>query len=365
MQYGAPIPADVEPATIPQFSIGSSPFVSVLERSMPVICRRANYGFKIATDDLNNRAFVADIAANSSASKIFSTPKATNNKLRGAYIIRINNTPVFTASDVLHLLRSLADSATPSIEFTFAPERRATSKQIRRAARELNLFNPIPPIDTPLVHSISVSDLRVISAVRHPNLSFSETDLPISHIHAGLHAIRSQATTDAELSLGHFTRRKLKQLDTWPLWHAGEFKQLDQFHALGMYGDPIPRPPTAIVLRQHWQYHIKRDGTCRARNCCDGSPRAAPALHKLVETYSSCVEQPVQRLFFALAAQLNYQVFGGDAKDAFAHSPPPITQRMSPSMMPTPNGTLLSLQWAVSIGRIDITTSVMTLRHSP
>jgi hypothetical protein len=31
----------------------------------------------------------------------------------------------------------------------------------------------------------------------------------------------------------------------------------------------------------------------------------------------------VQRLFFALAAHLNYKVFGGDAKDAFAHSPPP------------------------------------------
>ena len=90
-----------------------------------------------------------------------------------------------------------------------------------------------------------------------------------------------------------------------------------------MYGDPIPRPKDAIVLRQHWQYHIKRDGTRRSRNCCDGSKRAAPALHRVVQTYSSCVEQPVQRLFFALSASLNYRVFGGDAKDAFAHSPPP------------------------------------------
>jgi hypothetical protein len=35
------------------------------------------------------------------------------------------------------------------------------------------------------------------------------------------------------------------------------------------------------------------------------------------------VEQPIQRLFYAVAAQLNYHVFGGDAKDAYAHSPPP------------------------------------------
>ena len=37
----------------------------------------------------------------------------------------------------------------------------------------------------------------------------------------------------------------------------------------------------------------------------------------------SCVEQPVSCLFFALSAALNYTVYGGDAQDAFAHSPAP------------------------------------------
>lgn len=48
-----------------------------------------------------------------------------------------------------------------------------------------------------------------------------------------------------------------------------------------------------------------------------------PFSHRFAQTYSSCVEQPIQRLFFALAAELNYKVYGGDATDAFAHSPPP------------------------------------------
>jgi hypothetical protein len=50
---------------------------------------------------------------------------------------------------------------------------------------------------------------------------------------------------------------------------------------------------------------------------------AAPKLHALAETYVYCVEQPVSCLFFALAAALNYLIFGGDAQDAFAHSPAP------------------------------------------
>jgi Reverse transcriptase (RNA-dependent DNA polymerase) len=92
-----------------------------------------------------------------------------------------------------------------------------------------------------------------------------------------------------------------------------------------MFGEPVPKPPGAIVLCPHWQYSIKRDGTRRSRNCCDGSPRSAPLLHGIASTYSSCVEQPVQRLFFALAAREGYKVYGGDAQDAYAHSPPPET----------------------------------------
>ena len=68
---------------------------------------------------------------------------------------------------------------------------------------------------------------------------------------------------------------------------------------------------------------MKRDGQRRAQQCCDGSKQAAPILHALAKTYSSCVEHPIQRQFLALAAEQNFLLFGGDAKDAFAHSPAP------------------------------------------
>jgi len=56
-------------------------------------------------------------------------------------------------------------------------------------------------------------------------------------------------------------------------------------------------------------------------------PRSAPLLHGIASTHSSCVEQPVQRLFFALAARENCRVYGGDAQDAHAHSPLPETPK--------------------------------------
>jgi hypothetical protein len=190
---------------------------------------------------------------------------------------------------------------------------------------EHSLFRPNDPADDDCTPTLTVADVRHIAAIRHPDLDFSEQSISAAEIQVIIHAIQSQAITPAEQALGRFTRRKLKKLDTWPLWLEGERKQLDQFVALRMYGKPVPRPKNAIVLRPHWQYSIKSDGTRRSRNCCDGSPRAAPVLHGIASTYSSCVEQPVQRMFFALAAQMNYKVYGADATDAYAHSPPPET----------------------------------------
>ena len=47
-------------------------------------------------------------------------------------------------------------------------------------------------------------------------------------------------------------------------------------------------------------------------------------LHALVQTYSSCVEYPIQwLLYLAIRANLDLKIYGGDDKDAFAHSPLP------------------------------------------
>ena len=92
-----------------------------------------------------------------------------------------------------------------------------------------------------------------------------------------------------------------------------------------MFGKPIAPPIDCktIILRRHWQYHIKRCSTRRVCLFCNGSKYTAPLLHELALTYSSCVEHPIQQLLCAIAANLNLKVYGGDAKDAFAHSPRP------------------------------------------
>lgn len=93
-----------------------------------------------------------------------------------------------------------------------------------------------------------------------------------------------------------------------------------------MFGDSIyliTLPKTAIILRPHWNYVIKRSGMRWSRQYCDDSKNAAPQLHDMTSTWSSCVELPIQRLYLFLCASQGLVLYGGDARDMYAHSPAP------------------------------------------
>ena len=68
---------------------------------------------------------------------------------------------------------------------------------------------------------------------------------------------------------------------------------------------------------------VKCSGVCQSWICCNGSKKAVPQLHVVASTWSSCVELPLQRLFLGICANAGLTIYGGDATDAYAHSPSP------------------------------------------
>ncbi len=94
----------------------------------------------------------------------------------------------------------------------------------------------------------------------------------------------------------------------------------------GMFGKPTNRaalPDNATILRPHWQYLVKRSEFCCSRMCCNGSKASAPQQNALASTWSSCVSLPIQCLILGMCADLGLVIYGGDATDAYAHSPAP------------------------------------------
>jgi hypothetical protein len=167
----------------------------------------------------------------------------------------------------------------------------ADIRRVLQDHKEHSIFEPNSP-DSSDDLNLSLEHVRSIASLLLDSHDLIQA-LPSDVLQIALHPISSDSITPEESALGSFTRRKLQRLSTWPQWQEGEFRQLDRMHALGMYGAPVNPTPNAMILRQHRQYRIKRNGIRRTRNCCDGSPQAAPLLHKVASTYSSCVEQPI------------------------------------------------------------------------
>ena len=101
-----------------------------------------------------------------------------------------------------------------------------TQSQVHSDTAKLSTFQDVEDIklkdicvdDAP---DLDIITLRDIASLRS-GLDFSEESIPTDNILTVINSITSQAVTPAEHALGKFTRRKLKNMDTWKHWEAGE-----------------------------------------------------------------------------------------------------------------------------------------------
>ena len=137
-------------------------------------------------------------------------------------------------------------------------------------------------------------------------------------------------TIDIEqFQISKLTRRKIfkeESQETIDMFVKSEWKQLDRYNKVGMFGEPIARELVQMfkILTWVWTYIYKEDPATRefkpkARGTCNGSQRSG--IVTLAETYASCVEQPAHRLTWALAAALDLICIGYDVGNAFAEAP--------------------------------------------
>ena len=75
-----------------------------------------------------------------------------------------------------------------------------------------------------MIPNENIEVIRNIAA--HPEIFFDQMCLSTDEARIAINAISSQAITEEEASIGNFTRRELKKLNTWPSWEAGEHQQL-------------------------------------------------------------------------------------------------------------------------------------------
>ena len=219
------------------------------------------FGFVFNTERLNQRCFVSEILRKSDASSLL-TSKTAKASLLGAYVLAINDSPVFTQKDVTSTLSTLLEDSAVSFSITFGKQNAYTAQELDQTLIDLDLAVHPPSTSSPDVDldedhlpSLSLDDVRHITALLYDDITYKDLlDIPLSTLELAVNAIRSSDTTAAEQALGHFTRRKLKTLPNWSDWNDAEFRQLDRFRDLEMYGEPqfLPIDSKYVLLHPHW-----------------------------------------------------------------------------------------------------------------
>jgi hypothetical protein len=140
-----------------------------------------------------------------------------------------------------------------------------------------------------------------------------------------LQSIDFEEAVKEKVRVNVMRRNKLKQTPEWDALIKSEWKQLDRYAKVGMFGDPVKADPWMTILPWVWSYVYKEcpltcDSIRKSRGTCNGGPLYGAAI-TLAETYTACVEQPVHRLTWAISAALNLICEGYDVGNAFAEAP--------------------------------------------
>jgi hypothetical protein len=233
--------------------------------------------------------------------------------LRGAHIRSINDIPVHSIKDIPLIIHN--------------------QRRQRQTSVTIQMAQPLAPAMAMADHGVPqlhLDQLNVIAhhldAIKH-NRAESWPGLPTNMPPYDEDDIT--AAIYKGLAIPRMTRRTVMNSPEAEKWQATEWTQLSKYQNQGMFGDPCTRPddPNAVILPFVWTYVLKiapitNEIVEKARATCNGGKRHGKAV-TIAETYAACVEQPAQRLYWALVASLNLIAIGCDVGNAFAEAPPP------------------------------------------
>jgi len=86
VQEGVRLEAEPDETSIDEFFFTTNPFSHTLSKHIQVRCEDPTFGLRIGRDELMSRAYIADIAKNTSAAKfVTSLSKTRRSEFKGAF----------------------------------------------------------------------------------------------------------------------------------------------------------------------------------------------------------------------------------------------------------------------------------------
>jgi hypothetical protein len=222
------------------------------------------------------------------ASMVPSTPGAHiscwRTRLRGAWLLSVDGTPVNSIASVQQAFNSLSLSRASSCILLFA------HPEISHGISNRGL--PLLRRDQFTQQSIDqLSDRWTPKPTVPPDLTKAPNwDIVIDG------DVRNVVTEAMKL-----TRGKLMKQDDWTDWNESEHLQLDQHDKQFMFGDPVIAEDDSAIFHLVWTYVVKElDGRKKAHCVCNGSTRSSQ-VRVFDHTYTNCVDRTGSRIFYAIS----------------------------------------------------------------
>jgi hypothetical protein len=228
-------------------------------------------------------------------------------RLRGTIITTINNEPIKNEKDIMDVIQRARNNKQTTIKIEFG---------------SLVGF----AMSGEGVPTLQSDQLNVIA--HHLNGINNEEDIWVNK-KEWPQPIDSMEVINEKVRINIMKRNRLKLTPEWDDFLKSEWKQLDRYAKVGMFGDPVMADQWMTILPWVWAYVNKEDPLTgdtirKSRGTCNGGPRYGAAI-TLAETYAACVEQPVHRLTWAISAAMNLICKGYDVGNAFAEAPAPTS----------------------------------------
>jgi hypothetical protein len=227
-------------------------------------------------------------------------------RLRGAWLLLINGTPVHTLAAVHQVFHDLSLSRTASCILLFAHPK---------------LSHGLSNTGLPLLHRDQIPQLSIDQlSNRWTSTLQPPPDLPKAPT---WDIVIDGDVWNVVTKVMKLTRGKLMKQDDWTNWNESKHLQLDQYDKQFMFGDPVAAEDELAIFHLVWTYVVKElDGRKKARCVCNGLSRSGQ-VRVLDHTYANCIDRTGSRIFYATSAAENMLVYGADVPNAFAVAPPP------------------------------------------
>jgi hypothetical protein len=121
-QEGDPVPQDKITASINGFNFYTDPFANIINKVIKINCEHPDFGLEFDQDSVIGQMYISSIQAKTNAVSLFLSLQSTHRKLIRAFILSIDDTPVFDINDTKKKILEIQASGAAKFSVIFAAE---------------------------------------------------------------------------------------------------------------------------------------------------------------------------------------------------------------------------------------------------